>query len=164
MPRDEHDRENLLAEATALVERAELVVGGESEPVTVGFRRDGSASVYFGSEPAFHFNATGELRRAFDHGLLYKAEKRRLVSLKRERVAGAVQLLRHELTDEESRLFIAALVERFTRLRSALADGEWQLVGQFPPSSDVVMRIRRWLDGLSLPPPIAGSPRVGRSA
>jgi hypothetical protein len=159
--RDEHDREDLLAEATALVERAELLVAGESQPVTVGFRRDGSASAYFGAEPAFHFNAVGELRRAFDRGLLYKADKRRLVSLRRERVPGEVHLLRHELTDEETGEFLSELVDRFARLRSALLQGDWQLVGQIPPSSDVVARIRHWLGGLRLPPPLAGSPRVG---
>ncbi|HWB12922.1 MAG TPA: hypothetical protein VG826_27100 [Pirellulales bacterium] len=160
MARDEHDREDLLAEATALVERAELRIAGESEPVVMGFRRDGSASAYFGAEPAFHFNGAGELRRAFDQGLLYKAERRRLVSLKRERVPGAVQLLRHELTDEETRLFFEELARRFTRLRSALAQGDWRLIGRVPASSDVVARIRHWLDRLILPPPVADSPRT----
>ncbi|HEV3340073.1 MAG TPA: hypothetical protein VG125_06940 [Pirellulales bacterium] len=163
MAREEHDREDLLAEATALAQRAELLVVGEAEPLVVGFRRDGSASAYFGAEPAFHFNSAGELRRAFDRGLLYKAEKRRLVSLKRDRAPGEVQLLRHELTEEETRAFFTELVERFSRLRSALSHGDWRLVGQVPASSDVVARIRRWLDGLTLPPPIAASPRVGPS-
>jgi hypothetical protein len=159
--RDEHDREDLLTQATALVERAELLVAGEAEPVVVGFRRDDSASAYFGAEPAFHFNAVGELRRAFDEGLLYKAEKQRLVSLKRERVRGEVQLLRHELTDKETRLFLDKLARRLARLRSTLAQGDWRLVGQVPASSDVVARIRRWLDRLAWPPPLAGSPGVG---
>lgn len=161
MARQEHDREDLLAEATALVERVELLVAGESEPVVVGFRRNGSASAYFGAEPAFHFNAAGELRRAYDHGLLYKSEKRKIVSLKRERVPGEVRLVCHELTDEETRSFLLELVDRFTRLRSALTEGNWRLVGQVPASSDIVSRVRQWLDGLRLPPPIAGSPRVG---
>jgi hypothetical protein len=159
--REEHDREDLLAEATALVERAELHVAGEPAPVVIGFRRDGSASAYFGAEPAFHFNLAGELRRAYDGGLLYKAEAQRLVSLNRQRVAGEVQLLRHELNDEETRRFCQELVERFTRLRSALVQGDWRLIGQVPSSSDVVARIRCWLDELTLPPPIASSPRVG---
>jgi hypothetical protein len=161
MARDEHDREDLLAEATALVERAELLIASETEPVVVGFRRDGSASAYFGVEAAYHFNAAGELRRAFARGLLYKADKRRLVSLKRERVPGEVQLVRHELTDEEAREFLSELVDRFTGLRSALMQDDWQLVGQVPPEVDVADRIRHWLDGVRLPPAVAGSPRVG---
>src|SRR5262245_38318908 len=72
MARQESDREDLLREATALVERAELKVAGEPEPVTVGFRRDGSLSVFFGSVAVYQFNTAGELRRAFADGLLYK--------------------------------------------------------------------------------------------
>ena len=36
MPHTEHDREDLLREATALVERAELQVNGWDAPVVVG--------------------------------------------------------------------------------------------------------------------------------
>lgn len=160
MARHENDRENLLAEATALVERAELLPAGEAEPVTAGFRRDGSASVYFGADPAYHFNTAGELRRAFYHGTLHKAERRKLVSLKRRRMAEEVQLVRHELTVEETSAFHDELGQRITRLRSVLAHGDWQLAGQVPASSDVVGRIQRWLDGLVLPPAIATSPRA----
>ena len=42
MARRESDREDLLREATALVERAELTIEGFDEPIVVGFRRDGS--------------------------------------------------------------------------------------------------------------------------
>jgi hypothetical protein len=160
LARDEHDRENLLAEATALVERAELLVAGEVESVTAGFRRDGSGSVYFGDDPAYHFNTAGELRRAFCQASLYKAERRRLISLKRRRTAGEIQLVRNELTDEETSAFVDELGQRFTRLRWALANGDWQLVGQVPASTDVVGRIRRWLDDLVLPLPIAMAPRA----
>jgi hypothetical protein len=81
MARDEQDREDFLAEATALVERAELRVAGEAESATIGFRRNDAASVFFGGDAAYHFKSSGELRRAFHQGLLYKAERTRLVSL-----------------------------------------------------------------------------------
>src|SRR5262245_12366974 len=105
MARQESDREDLLREATALVERAELKVAGESEPMTVGFRRDGSLSVFFGGDAVYQFNTAGELRRAFAGGLLYKAERGRLVELRRERSADEVALVRRELPDEESARF-----------------------------------------------------------
>ena len=47
MAQRETNREDLLREATALVERAEIRIPGESEPIVVGFRRDGSASFFF---------------------------------------------------------------------------------------------------------------------
>src|SRR5690606_4241518 len=97
MARQEQDREDLLKEATALVERVELAIDGMPEHVVVGFRADGCASFYFGPEPVWHFNTSQELRRAYVGGLLYKAEQGRLVSLQRNRTSGQVQLLRHEL-------------------------------------------------------------------
>ena len=162
MARDEQQREDLLAEATALVERAELKVAGEADPVVVGFRRDGAASVFFGGDLAYHFNSAGELRRAFLSGLLYKAERGRLVSLTRRRVPGEVQLLRHELTDAQTRDFMAELVRRFDALRSGLAHGDVKVVRQVPESVEIAGRIRVWLDNLSLPPPIAPTPRAGK--
>ena len=73
MARNQSDREDLLREATALVERAELRISGWSEPVVVGFRRGGGASLFFGGKEVYQFNAGGELRRAFVAGRLIKA-------------------------------------------------------------------------------------------
>lgn len=162
MARHEQDREDLLAEATALVERAELNLAGHVEPVVVGFRRDGAASVYFGGETAYHFNSAGQLRRAYQAGLLLKAEHGQLVSLDRRRVPGEVQLVRHELSDQETCDFLDNLAARLVALQESLSQGEYQIVGQVPAAVDVVGPIRRWLDALSFPPPIAATPRASR--
>ncbi|HET6882738.1 MAG TPA: hypothetical protein VFI31_21400 [Pirellulales bacterium] len=149
-----------MAEATALAERAELRVPAEQEPVVVGFRRNGAASVFFGAEPAYHFNTAGELRRAYVAGLLYKAERARLVSLRRQRVPGEVQLLRHDLTDEETSAFLAEFVSRLDSLRTAFSSGACRVLRQAPENADVLARIRRWLDSLSPPVAVAATPRV----
>lgn len=162
MARREEEREDLLREATALVERAEFRLAGDSAPVVVGFRRDGAASVFFASEPVYQFNARGELRRAYHHGLLYKAERGRLVSLSRRRVPGEVQLLRTELSADEQRLFLEELTRRVTALGQELANGQYALVGQVPSSADVGRRVTEWLGGLILPPAVAAGPRAGR--
>ena len=75
------NREDLLREATALVERIELVPHRDrqfdaSEPIVVGFRADGALSIFFGDDPVYQFNAAGELRRAYCDGLLFKAVQR----------------------------------------------------------------------------------------
>ncbi|HEV3004380.1 MAG TPA: hypothetical protein VGX78_07950 [Pirellulales bacterium] len=166
MARREQDREDLLAEATALVERVELAAVGFDEPIVAGFRRDGSASVYFGADPAYHFNSHGELRRAYVAGLLYKAEQvsqarqRRLIALERRRAAGEVQLVRHELDDGETARFLDALFRRLTALGEALHKGQYRVVGQVPGDADVVARLRDWLARLPTPVAIATSPRV----
>jgi hypothetical protein len=160
MARQERPREDLLAEAGALVERAELAVPGEPAPVTVGFRRDGCASVYFGAEPAYHFNTAGQLRRAFLDDRLLKAEAGRLVALRRERMPGEVALLRHELSDPEQAAVLAALDARLARLATALQAGEAAPLRQVPDGGDVVGRFLRWLAGLSRPIGVAAAPHA----
>lgn len=158
MARQEHQREDLLREAVALVERAELRLPDSAEHVVIGFRRDGSASVFFGEEPVYQFNTLGELRRAYHDGLLYKAERGRLASLRRQRVPGEVQLLRYDLNDEETSRFLAELTQRVGDLRYHVHGGSIELLRQAPAGSDVVERIERWLAALELPPRLASAP------
>ena len=159
MAREEQDREDLLAEAISLVERVELALPGLQEHLVAGFRRDGCASLYFGPDPAYHFNTARQLRRAFAHDLLIKAERGKLVSLQRVRAAGQVQLLRHELDDLETRKFVADLLTRALHLHHALERGDYQIVGQTPPDADIVGRFRQWLAELGDNVQIASHPR-----
>ena len=99
----ESDREDLLRQATALVERAEILLPGLTEPLVVGFRRDGSVSFFFGADPVYQFNAAGELRRAYLDGLLYKADRGRLVQMRARAVATEVVLVSVELADRETK-------------------------------------------------------------
>jgi hypothetical protein len=161
MPRHEDDREDLLAEATALVERAGIRTAGYDGPVVIGFRRDGSASFYFGAEPVYQFTAAGALRRAFVDGLLFKAVSGRLVALGRERSSRAVELVRHELGDEETRTFLDVLQRHLTKLETALAEANFELVGEVPVGAGVIARARRWLTAHGRDLKVARSPRVG---
>src|SRR5437660_6544175 len=145
MSRRESDREDLLREATALVARAELNVAGFEQPIVVGFRRDGSASFYFGAERVYQFNTARELRRAYIGGLLYKAERGRLISLTRERSEAAVVLHRVELTDEETIALLDVLRKRLVTLHDAFEAGQLEVTGQVPANADVASRISDWL-------------------
>jgi hypothetical protein len=160
MAREESDREDLLAEATALVERAELLTLNDGIAVVAGFRRDGAASFFFGADPVYQFNSQGQLRRAFRHGKLIKAEQGRLVSLTRVRTETESQLVRHELTRSETRTLLADLDDRLNELSQRVRERRFQLVGQVPAEVDVVGRIERWLDSRG-EATIAESPRVG---
>ncbi len=145
MARQEQDREDLLAEATALTERVELRVDGFAEPVVVGFRSYGAVSCYFGADPAYHFNSAGRLRRAYAGGLLYKAEQGRLASLDRRRTGSEVQLVRHDLDAAETRRFLEAAAAKLIGLREKLSRGSFERVGQHPEGADVVGRVQAWL-------------------
>src|SRR5215471_16940100 len=108
MAREESEREDLLREATALVSRAELSVKGFDENIVAGFRRDGSASFYFGQDTVYQFNLSLQLRRAFLDGHLYKPQRGRMIQLTRRRTESAVELVRHELAANELSQLLAA--------------------------------------------------------
>jgi hypothetical protein len=147
MAREESEREDLLREATALVERIELAPIGvdDGDQVVAGFRREGGLSIYFGSDSAFHFNSRGDLRRAFANGLLIKAEHGQLVSLDRRRQAGEVQLIRHTLSDIEQSQFLSDIERRLADVVRRCDASQWITVGQVPADSDVLGRLRDWL-------------------
>lgn len=156
MARNEADREDLLAEATALVERIELWLDNEHPSVVVGFRATGAASLYFGADPAYHFNADGELRRAYLAGRLLKAEEGRLVSLLRERVPGEVRLLRHALDAAETQSLLDDLTRQLQLLHEAIAQPTTRVLGQVPETVDVHSRVTEWLERALG----AGTPRI----
>ena len=159
MAKQEQDREDLIREATALVERVELAID-DGEPVVVGFRRTGCGSVFFGGEPVYQFNTQGELRRAFTEGRLYKAEGRHLVSLDRQRTAGEVQLLRHELTIEETARFLEQMQSNLRELSEAISSGEGRVLRQVPENTDILARVSSWVTDVQTTPIIAQSPHA----
>ncbi len=162
MPRHEHDREDLLAEARALVERVEIRCAGLEEHVVAGFRRDGCASFYFGASRAYHFNARGQLRRAFDHGRLLKADRGRLAALVRRRTENQVQLLRHDLDDAELRDYLDQVRGDVRILATALTGSDFDVIGCVPQDADVVGRIGNWLAQLAPLIVVADVPNVGQ--
>jgi hypothetical protein len=163
MAREEEPREDLLREATALVERVELQIERFADPIVAGFRRDGAASFYFGQDFVFQFNTANQLRRGYVEGRLFKAESGRLVKLTRRRTANEVQLLRHDCTDSETQEFLATACAKLVALQKALVDVEFRTIGQVPASGDPAGRVRDWLLQLAQPITVACSPSVRNS-
>jgi len=161
MARQEHDREDLLREATALVERVELQIPREPEPIVVGFRHDGAFSVYFGGDPVYQFNSAGQLRRAFIDGMMYKAEQGQLIALHRRRDLTGIALIRDSLTVDQQTGILARAHEQLQELRAALTRKTFAIAGQVPPDTDVVGRAETWLAGLSSAIVVADRPNVG---
>jgi len=147
MTRREVDKEDLLREATALVQRAELeLLGDLAVPhVIAGFRHKGAASFFFGADPVYHFNEDGELRRAYCDGLLIKANDGKLFSLRRERRQGEIQLLRHDFTDAEQNEFVQRMQNALADLRMALESSRYKVVQQEPRDADFAGRLFEWL-------------------
>jgi hypothetical protein len=160
MARSESDREDLLREATALALRAELQIAGEAEPVTVGFRANGSLSIYFGGETVVQFNAAGQLRRAFIEGLLYKAERGRLVALRRERTKQEVILQRQEVSDHEQALLLDVIRLRLVRLRTTIEQRDFVLVAEVSSTPGVAALVATWLRENAEPLRVASRPNA----
>jgi hypothetical protein len=172
MARDEADREDLLVEATALVERIELApvqpsdatgvvldMAEADDRIVAGFRTGGALSIFFGGDFVFQFNAAGELRRAYVSGRLFKAVRGRMVSLERQRAENVVQLYSRALTESDQAEFIEAMQARLRLLCADIEAGRMRVIGQVPADGDVLDRLRHWLvshHGTT----IARSPRV----
>ena len=159
MAHQESEREDLLKDATAYSLRGQWRVPSCQEPVFVGFRPNGGASFYFGQDEAYHFNAAGELRRAFYDGKLIKAEDAGLVELTRHRTPGETQLLRREWSADACQAFLAQIRKRLNEFSHDLSGDsailEGQVVGstakvaaesaQEPPS-DLAEYVIRWIE------------------
>src|SRR5687767_9697141 len=117
MAREVHEREDLLRDAVALVPRIalRLTVDDQLCDVFAGFRGE-SLSLYFGGDPVYHFNAAGELRRGYVDDQLIKAERRRLVFMKRQprEHETALELQPHDDLAEQS--LLAGLQHRLNQL------------------------------------------------
>lgn len=143
MARNESDREDLIREAVAFIERAELQVPGISEPVTIGFRADSAMSVYFGQDPVYQFDALGCLRRAYCDGFLYRSHHSVLARLERVRTESVTQLLRYDLTDAELSDFQQTMKRVLEQLLSSLNGQQVQILRQWPENTELFPKICR---------------------
>jgi hypothetical protein len=141
MARHETDREDLMAEATALRQRIELKLPGVAEHVVAGFRDNGGCSIYFGADPVFQFDADGALRRAFVGGDLYRTQGKTMARLTRTRAGHEVHLVRHDLVPAELAGFIAAMSGHVDRLYGALSDDSARVVRQVPEEANLRERL-----------------------
>lgn len=167
MARIEQNREDLLAEATALVERIELRLPFSDEPLAVkrvvaGFRRSGAASFFFGADPVYQFNSAGELRRMFAGGLLYKADDGRLVGIDRSRGgnSGRIELILRPLQQDAQRQLCDEIARRLSALATALSTGTATVLRQVPPDVDVRRRVLAWLEQQDGKFPLAAGPQA----
>ncbi|HWA97119.1 MAG TPA: hypothetical protein VG713_01440 [Pirellulales bacterium] len=153
------DREDLLAEAVALVKRIELRLPS-GETVVVGFRRGGELSIYFGADPVFQFDGQQRLRRAFVGGQLLKAQGGRLVQVERTREHGRLVLVSQPLSAAQSAPLLASAADRLGQLRAHLSHGQPTIMGQVPPTGDLLAEIVDWLRTLPDPPMLADRPGI----
>jgi hypothetical protein len=145
MARHEQHREDLMREAVALVQRAEYSVLEQSDLLVIGFHKNGAPSFYWGEDPVVHFNTQYEIRRLYWQGLLYKAEKRQLVSLQRHRTQQASELLSVTLDPPEKEAKLNLIQSMLQNIHSKLLSGKMQLVRQIPIDHNFTQQLLDWL-------------------
>jgi hypothetical protein len=149
--RHEADREDLMREAVALTRRVEFRLSGEPEPIVIGVRENGCWSVYFGSDPVFHFDAEGRLRRAFVGGCLFRSHGTFLSRLTRHRSDRETNLLRYDLSPPELAEFWSTAVPRLRGLAEAIRNGtasvQKRITGDWGFADDIFEVLRLMLDG-----------------
>lgn len=160
MARQEQERENLMREATALTQRIEIQIAGQDAPIVIGFRRDGSGSLFIGADPVFQFNKRNELRRGFLDGNLIKAENGGLVELKRCRTPNEVQLHRRELDLKETKSYLRLFQNHAGKILAAIAADEFTVVEQVPPNLAHLDLVANWLKTTLNDTQIADQPNV----
>jgi len=146
MPRELHDREDLLRDARALTPRlmVEVRLAERHEKVFAGFRGE-SLSLYFGDEPVFHFNSRGELRRAHVGGRLISADGGMLCELRRVSHGNALSFAGEQFDKSHQQSFVDELACRLVELRAAFDSKQFRLIGLEPPDADALGRLLRWL-------------------
>jgi hypothetical protein len=160
--REIHEREDLLRDATALVPRLQLRLKSSDavQEIFAGFRSERALSLYFDTEPVYHFNSRHELRRAFVDDRIIKAVGGKLVAMRPQRGPRSTDLVSQEFSPEEQQQFSRVLLEHLDQLRTALRTDDYELVGQVPAAGDGLLRLVDWLaefPGVK----IADGPRVG---
>jgi len=139
MSRREEDREDLMAEATALVRRAEVLVRGDATPIVFGFRRDSGLSIYFASDLAFHFDNCGRLKRAFGAGRLYRTQGTTLAELIRDRTDEGVVLHRRDLEGQECHAFLRFVKARLIGPMLAIEHSRFTLLRCVPEDDATIL-------------------------
>lgn len=164
MARHSEDREDLFVEAVALVPRLEWRSNSASTTPIVFGLRGRSLSIYVGSDLVDHFNAHGELRRAFRSGEMIKAEAGRLVGWRRERVEGRVEMNATDWSPERTCWELERCGERIERWVAELKSGSGTVSRwEGPAKVETVARMLEALAAISRPISIAQTPHCHAS-
>lgn len=167
MAKQKQDKEDILREATALVNRVELKLGGEGESddsVFVGFRRDGSVSFFYGGEPVYQFNTQHAFRRGYYQSTMLKAEQGKLVQLTRSREGEQLVLLSREFNAQQSSEFLEEMRQNLLNLLAAIRNDEYELIGfvvvEETTAQQLLFQIADWIEQHAVQIRIADVPNV----
>ena len=147
MASEQHPKEDLMRDATALVQRIKFSLP-TGDSIVVGFRSqdaaDGTASFFFGDDPVYQFNENYHLRRGYVGGII-KADQGGLVRLSKVRTGAQVEMRRYEFSSAEIGDFLGDVKSRLQGLRADIGSGDAKVVRTIPINAPVVERVKTWL-------------------
>ena len=147
MARQESDREDLIREATALVERIEIRQPGNSFETVIGFKRTGGLSIYFGADPVYQFDSTGAFRRGYLNGCLLRTQGTTIAELTRQRTETESHLLRRDMESGELAQVRENALAQLRRLARQLEAGEPEVLRSVTDDEDrLVLQIAQFVN------------------
>lgn len=166
MSRQQQNKEDILREATALVNRIEIKFSQKAvskESVFVGFRRDGAVSFFFGAEPVYQFNTRHEFRRGYCKGAMLKADNGKICNLTRVREGDQLVLLSRDYSDEQTAEFLEEMKHALLVLYKEIRGGQWSILGavvEAGTAEELLNRVADWLETHTSELQIADTPNV----
>ena len=157
MAKQTEDREDLMRDATAYVQRIEFQ-WNDKQTIFVGFRQGGEPSFYFGQAFVLQFNAKGELRRAFWRDRLLASYQHQVHWL--QKGDGRVRLQRTPLNDAEALEFLASAEQHLAELRGNLAEERLSVLAELADGQDLGAEISGWLQQHASPLKLALHPGI----
>lgn len=136
----ESDREDLLAEASAYVDRFAIhrvFAGQEPIELFVGRRKSGAISLYDSFDRVFQFDDQGNWRRGFFNGIKLGIEDGKMIELCRPTQGGRVHIQRVQVDSAVREEYLAAWEVLTVWLRKLPSDVDWQWVGSVPSSETI---------------------------
>lgn len=143
MAKEQHDREDLLNDATGYVRRIEFSIPGHREPIFCGFRECGSASVYWTQGDVLQFNTNLELRRGFWRERMVASYKHHPYWLAKS--DGRVRLQRTPFDNDELESFVADSCRWLTDIHQSIANNTTKVIGTFPEGKNLLIDVEKWL-------------------
>jgi len=164
--KQQQNKEDILREATALVNRIEIKFSQKAvskESVFVGFRRDGAVSFFFGAEPVYQFNTRHEFRRGYCKGAMLKADNGKICNLTRVREGDQLVLLSRDYSDEQTAEFLEEMKHALLVLYKEIRGGQWSILGavvEAGTAEELLNRVADWLETHTSELQIADTPNV----
>lgn len=148
MARQSSDREDLMAEAVALLPRIALRVSNLPSEIIAGRRVDGRWSIFMDGDPVYQFDSEHRLRRAFVNDSLYRSQGTTLARLTRQQTAQESVLLRHDLTADELSDFFHHMRRNLQIVFEALSHGTAEVINRIPEDSDYLAELTQNLQNV----------------